>query len=211
MPNKSIGAVIFDYGGVLARTMNQEPRAAWERKLGMAPGTLTATVHDGELWVAAQQGSIHSDTHWQAVGEALGLSKLQLQQLRSAFYDGDVLNRQLLVAIDALRQQGLKAGLLSNFSSDLRGMLETQDLLRRFDRIAISAEVGVMKPDAAAYETILGMLDLSASACVFVDDLAPNVAAARALGMHGILFENTTACLEILDGLLGGQPQDISS
>ena len=211
MRDNRIEAVIFDYGGVLARTMDQEPRAAWERKLGMAPGTLTAMVHDDELWVEAQKGTIPSDTHWQSVGAALGLSESQLQQLRRAFYGGDVLNQQLLSSIDALRQQGLKTGLLSNFSSDLRGMLEAQDLLRLFDRIAISAQIGVMKPDAAAYEAVLAMLALPASACVFIDDLPANVAASRALGMKGIVFVDTASCLGTLHGLLPAQPHEINS
>ena len=201
-----IEAVIFDYGGVLARTVDPEPRAAWERGLGLTPGTLTATVHDKRLWVAAQNGSIRSDAHWQAVGEALGLSESKLRGLRTAFYAGDVLNQQLLARTDRLRQQGMALGLLSNFSTDLRGMLEAQDLARRFDHIAISAEIGVMKPDAAAYEAILAMLALPAPACVFIDDLPANVAAARALGMHGIVFEDTAPCLKALEGLLRGQP-----
>ena len=201
-----IKAVIFDYGGVLARTVDPEPRAAWERDLGLAPGALTATVHDQRLWVAAQNGSIQSDAHWQAVGEALGLSISQLGELRASFYAGDILNRELLARIDRLRKQGMALGLLSNFSTDLRGMLEAQDLLRRFDHIAISAEIGVMKPDAAAYEAILGMLALPASACVFIDDLPANVVAAQALGMHGIMFEDTASCLAALKGLLHGQP-----
>lgn len=200
-----IEAVIFDYGGVLARTVDPAPRAAWERDLGLAPGALTSTVHDRQLWVAAQNGSITSDAHWQAVGEALGLSEAQLRELRASFYDGDVLNHELLACIDRLRQQDIALGLLSNFSTDLRGMLETQDLLRRFDHVAISAEIGVMKPDAAAYEVILGMLALPASVCVFIDDLPANVAAARALGIHGIVFEDTTSCLEALEKLLPGQ------
>ena len=198
-------AAIFDYGGVLARTEDPEPRAAWERDLGLAPGALTATVHDKQLWVAAQNGSITSDAHWQAVGESLGLSESQLRRLRASFYGGDVLNQQLLARIDRLRQEGVTLGLLSNFSTDLRGMLEAQDLLRRFDHVAISAEIGVMKPDAAAYEAILGMLAVPATACVFIDDLPANVAAAQALGMHGIVFEDTASCLAALDGLLRGQ------
>ena len=206
MQDCDIKAVIFDYGGVLARTVDLEPRAAWERHLGLVPGTLTAAVHDKRLWVAAQNGTIQSDAHWQAMGEALGLSKSQLRGLRASFYAGDVLNQQLLARIDRLRQQGMALGLLSNFSTDLRGMLEAQDLVRRFDHIAISAEIGVMKPDAAAYEAILGMLDLPASACVFIDDLPANVTAARALDMHGIVFEDTASCLEALEGLLRGQP-----
>ena len=207
MPAKKIEAVVFDYGGVLARTVEQEPRAAWERRLGMGPGTLTTAVHDGELWVAAQKGSIQSDTHWQAVGEALGMSESQLQRLRKAFYAGDVINDELLTTIDCLRRQGLQAGLLSNFSSDLRGMLKEQDMLHRFDHIAISAEIGVMKPDPTAYKAVLDMLGLPASSCVFIDDLEVNVTAARALGMHGILFEDTASCLETLYGLLPSQPR----
>ena len=210
MGDKGIKAVVFDYGGVLARTVDQEPRAVWERKLGMAPGNLTATVHDGEVWVAAQEGSIPSDTHWGSVGQALRLSESQLQQVRRAFYAGDVLNQQLLSAIDALRRQNVMTGLLSNFSSDLREMLEAQDLLQCFDRIAISAEIGVMKPDPAAYEAVLHMLGLPASACVFIDDLEENVTAARALGMHGIVFEDTAPCLEALYRLLDGQSKAFS-
>lgn len=206
MQGGGIEAVIFDYGGVLARTVGPEPRAAWERELGLASGALTATVHDKQLWVAAQNGSITSDAHWQAVGEALGLSALQLRELRASFYSGDVLNQQLLARIDRLRKQGMALGLLSNFSTDLRDMLEAQNLVRRFDHVAISAEIGVMKPDAAAYQAILGMLALPASACAFIDDLPANVAAARALGMHGILFEDTVSCLTALEGLLRGQP-----
>ena len=201
-----IEAVIFDYGGVLARTVDPEPRAAWERDLGLAPGALTTAVHDRQLWVAAQNGSITSDAHWQAVGEALGLSASQLHELRASFYGGDVLNHELLTRIDRLRQQDIALGLLSNFSTDLRAMLEAQDLLRRFDHVAISAEIGVMKPDAAAYEAILGMLALPAAACVFIDDLPANVAAAQKLGMHGIVFEDTTSCLVALERLLPGQP-----
>lgn len=205
MRAQGIVAAIFDYGGVLVRTEDQEPRAVWERKLGMAQGTLTTTVHDEELWVEAQKGSIRSDTHWQAVGEALALSDGQLQQLRKSFYGGDVPDQRVLAAIDSLRRQGLKVGLLSNFSSDLRGMLEAQNLLGRFDHIAISAEIGVMKPDAAAYEAVLEMMGLPAPACVFIDDLPGNVAGAQALGMHGIVFEDTASCLEELHGLLRGQ------
>ena len=33
-----ITGVIFDYSRVLAWTQHQEPRAAWERRLGLAPG-----------------------------------------------------------------------------------------------------------------------------------------------------------------------------
>ena len=202
-----IRGVIFDYGRVLAYTQNQAPRAAWERRLGLQPGALTRAVHNEHSWIAAQRGVITSDRHWQTVGAGLGLLSDDTAALRAAFYSGDVLNVELVACIDRLRASRLRVGLLSNFSTDLRAMVVQQDLLWRFDALAISAEIGVMKPDAAAYRAVLAMLGLAAQTCVFIDDLPANVAAAQGVGMHGIVFEDNPSCLAALTRLLGPSPR----
>ena len=201
-----IRGVIFDYGRVLAYTQNQAPRAAWERRLGLEPGALTRAVHNEHSWIAAQRGVITSDRHWQAVGAGLGLLPDDTAALRAAFYSGDMLNVELVACIDRLRTSGRRVGLLSNFSTDLRAMLVQQDLLWRFDALAISAELGVMKPDAAAYRAVLAMLGMVAQTCVFIDDVPANVAAAQAVGMHGIVFADNASCLAALTRLLGPSP-----
>ena len=145
----------------------------------MEPGALTRAVHNAHSWIAAQRGEITIDRHWQAIGTALGLRPEDTTALRAAFYSGDVLNVELVACIDRLRTSGLRVGLLSNFSADLRAMVVQQDLLRRFDALAISAEIGVMKPDAAAYRAVLAMLGIEAQTCVFIDDIPANVAAAH--------------------------------
>jgi putative hydrolase of the HAD superfamily len=198
-----IKGVIFDYGRVLAWTQHQEPRAAWERRLGLAPGALTRAVHNEHSWIAAQRGTISIDAHWQEVSTALRLTPEDTAALRAAFYAGDVLNVELVACIDRLRTSGLRIGLLSNFSADLRTMLAQQDLLRRFDALAISAELGLMKPDVAAYQAVLAMMQLEAHTCVFIDDLPANIAAAQAAGLHGIVFEDNASCLAALTRLLG--------
>ena len=197
-----IMGVIFDYGRVLAWTQHQEPRAAWERRLGLAPGALTRAVHNEHSWIAAQRGTISIDAHWQEVSTALRLTPADMTALRAAFYAGDVLNMELVACIDRLRAHGLRVGLLSNFSADLRTMLAQQDLLRRFDALAISAEIGMMKPEAAAYQAILAMMQMEAHTCVFIDDVPANIAAAQAVGLHGIVFEDNPSCLAVLARLL---------
>jgi putative hydrolase of the HAD superfamily len=199
----SIKGVIFDYGRVLTWTQHQEPRAAWERRLGLAPGALTRAVHNAHSWIAAQCGAITIDAHWQEVSTALRLTPEDTTALRAAFYAGDVLNVELVSCIDRLRTSGLRVGLLSNFSADLRTMLAQQDLLRRFDALAISAEIGIMKPAAAAYQAILAMMQMEAHTCVFIDDIPANVAAAQAAGLYGIVFEDNPSCLAALARLLG--------
>jgi putative hydrolase of the HAD superfamily len=203
-----IQGVIFDYGRVLAWTQNQEPRAAWERRLGLAPGALTRAVHNEHSWIAAQRGTITIDAHWQEVSMALRLTPADTTALRAAFYAGDVLNVELVACIDRLRARDLRVGLLSNFSADLRAMLGQQDLLRRFDALAISAEIGIMKPEAAAYQAVLAMLQMEAHTCVFIDDVPANIAAAQAVGLHGILFEDNPSCLAALTRLLALDSDD---
>jgi putative hydrolase of the HAD superfamily len=199
----SIAAVIFDYGSVLARTLDPAPRAAWEHRLGLEPGVLQRTVHNQTSWIAAQSGHITPEAHWYEVGAALGLLSDETAKLRAAFYRGDVVNAELIARIDRLRTAGVCTALLSNFSLELRGLLAAQDLLHHFDHIAISAEIGVMKPDAAAYQTMLAMLAIPADVCVFIDDQPANVEAAQALGLHGIVFRDNATCLTELDHLLG--------
>lgn len=197
-----IEAVIFDYGNVLSHTLDPGPRAAWERKLGLASGELQRLVHNNSSWIEAQCGRMPVEAYWHAVGTTLGLTPTETTDLRTAFYLGEVLNHELVRRIDRMRGAGLRLGLLSNFSPELRLLLAKQDLLRRFDHIAISAEIGVMKPHATAYRAILGMLEVPAHACTFIDDQATNVEAAQALGLHGIVFRDNASCLAALDHLL---------
>ena len=61
------------------------------------------------------------------------------------------------------------------------------------------------KPDAAIFAHICENFSLDPTACVFVDDKAENVQAARALGMQGYVFDGDAKRLrayfdEILQG-----------
>lgn len=195
-------AVIVDYGRVLARTLDAQPRTRWERKLGLAAGGLERMVHNEGSWVAAQRGHIAPETHWHDVALTLGLTPAEGAMLRADFYKGDVVNAELVARLDQLRAAGVRTALLSNFSLELRHLLTAQELLQRFDQLVISAEIGVMKPASAAYRAILDKLTLPAQVCVFIDDQPANVEAAQALGLHGIVFRDNATCLAQLDDWL---------
>jgi len=199
-----IQGVIFDYGNVLSATRDPQPRAAWEHKLGLSAGELGRMVHNDHSWVAAQCGRISVDTYWQGIGKALHLTSDDVAKLRADFYRGDTRNDALVIRLDAMRQAGLRLGILSNFSQELWTLLEQQDLRHRFDAVAVSADIGVMKPAPAAYHAILEMLSLPPEVCLFIDDLPDNIAAAQTLGLHGIVFRDSPSCLAEIDRLLIG-------
>ncbi len=54
--------------------------------------------------------------------------------------------------------------------------------------MVISAEIGVMKPDAAAYQAVLERIPCKAADAIFIDDMAANIQGAEAVGMKGILY-----------------------
>ncbi len=197
-----IQGVIFDYGNVLSYTRDPQPRADWEHKLGLPTGELGRMVHNDHSWVAAQCGRISVDAYWHGIGEALALSAQDIAQLRTDFYRGDIRNDPLIDRIDGLRAAGVRLGVLSNFSQELWDLLEQQELRHRFDEIAVSADIGVMKPAPEAYHAILNRLGTPAEACIFIDDLPDNIAAAQALGIHGIVFRDNPSCFAELDRIL---------
>jgi len=82
------------------------------------------------------------------------------------------------------REQGLKTALISNSWGNDYPRDGWDDM---FDAVVISHEVGLRKPDPAIFELATSQLGVSAADCVFVDDLAHNVAAAVAIGMVGVL------------------------
>jgi putative hydrolase of the HAD superfamily len=183
----SLKAVIFDFGGVLARTRSQHLRQAWEQRLSLRRGEASELVFGGESGRAAQHGWISDTEHWTFIQRRLGLDDATLTQFRRDFFAEDGIDTDLLAYIDRLRS-GYRVGLLSNATTAARRFFTESGIAAHFDAITISGEEGVMKPDARIYRIALGRLDVKPNEAIFVDDFNENVIAARALGMAGVHF-----------------------
>jgi putative hydrolase of the HAD superfamily len=181
-------AAIFDWGGVLMRTEDHAPRLAWDRRLGLPPGSVESVVHGIDAWRQAQCGLITTGRYWEAVGAALGLPPAIVAELRRDFYAGDHLDESLVALIRGLRRLSVRIGLLSNNTLDLLDDISALGIQSLLDCCVISAQIGIMKPDPLAYQAILRQLDVAAKQAVFIDDAADNVAGARACGMVSIQF-----------------------
>jgi putative hydrolase of the HAD superfamily len=64
-------------------------------------------------------------------------------------------------------------------------------VLQPFDRLAVSHELGMEKPDAAIYEWVIRDSGYPAEAHLFIDDIAENVEGARAVGMDAVLHTDS--------------------
>lgn len=116
--------------------------------------------------------------------------------------------RELAVAkVRELNEAGIRQAIITNnakeFGDMWRSLIPVDEL---FEAVIDSSAVGVRKPDPRIYRLALEQLEVSSpETSAFLDDFEPNVAAARDLGMHGILVEDDIApALAELDRLVGG-------
>lgn len=77
---------------------------------------------------------------------------------------------------------------------------------RCFDEMFISCELGVAKPSATYFETVVSRLGAEPGECLFIDDGPGNVEAAAAVGLvaaHYHLDAGTDALRSLVEGYLG--------
>jgi glucose-1-phosphatase len=197
----TIRAIFFDMGGVILRTEYQSPRQHMAERLGMDYEDLVEAVFESETSQQASIGLISEEEHWAAVARQLHLPESQFEAIRDEFFAGDIIDIDLLDYMRSLRGK-IKVGLISNAWSGLRPYILKHKFEDAFDALIISAEVGVVKPDARIYQIALDRVGVTAPEAVFVDDFLMNVEAARAVGMNAIHFTQPELALKELKQLL---------
>ena len=213
MPRR-FDAVLFDFGGVFtaspfgafeeaARELGAEPSAVLEIVFG--PYDLDTDhpwhrLERGELGFAEARSAII------ALGAERGISLDPLRVL-ARMSAGGAAREPLVARTRALRRQGYRTALVTNnareFRATGRNLLPLDEL---FDAVVDSSEVGVRKPNPAIFERALAEVGgVPATRSIFLDDHPGNVAAARRLGMQGILVgEDPAVALALLEELISG-------
>lgn len=179
-------AVIFDLGRVLihynhVRTL--EAVAAVCRTDLAAVQSAMREVSD-----AVGIGEMGVDDLHEYFVEHLGATQ-DFDLFLNAFCAGEARDEDALAyAVDIQSRSGVTVGIISNTNEGHVRWLDTYvPELKRLDLVMMSNEVGMAKPDPAIYLLALDLLGIDAEKAIFVDDLEENVAAARALGMAGIV------------------------
>lgn len=200
----TIRAVVFDIGGVLEVIDDSVFPGAAERRLGLSPGVishgLAALPGDAVLGEVTEE---QVRVEWQ---RALGLDDAQADELMADFWRWYVgtLDRPLVEWFAAQRPARL-TGILSNSGPGAREAERMHGFEDITDDIVYSHEVGIAKPDPAAYELTTRRLGVEPGEVVFLDDVEANVAAARAFGWHAVLHVTTSTSIEEMERIIRGE------
>lgn len=114
-----------------------------------------------------------------------------------------------VATLEALKGK-YKLGIISDTWPSIVPLLEFIGILKYFDCITYSYEVGALKPDPRMYQDALAKMGLPAEETIFVDDRACNLEAARDQGIQPVLIRATPGieprddmpCIDKISGLL---------
>ena len=207
-----IQAVVSDFGGVLTVPL-LEGFARYEARSGVSAAVIgqaiarTAATDGGrnplhELEVGAiSEGEFLGRLEREA--SAILDRPVELARFGEDYMAGLEANADLFEYYERLHARGVRLAMLTNnvreWEPYWRSKLPIDDI---FEVVVDSGFVGMRKPDPRIYALVLERLALPAEACVFVDDLGINVDAARALGMHGVVYRDTAQAVAEIDALI---------
>ncbi|GAA2490386.1 hypothetical protein Ahu01nite_020870 [Winogradskya humida] len=192
-------ALILDIGGVLEITPATGWGERWEHRLGLPAGDLNTRF--AGLWHAGSIGTVTEAEVSRRIGDELGIDPGPFMADLWEQYLGTG-NEELITYVRGL-QGRCRLGILSN---SFVGAREREDAAYGFsslvDEILYSHEIGVEKPDPAAFTAACERLATAPADCLFVDDHAPNIEAARASGLQAVLFEDNELTIARIEEFL---------
>lgn len=113
-----------------------------------------------------------------------GIAEELMFLLETRYYDRSM-RLEIPQVLATLKQMGLKIGLISNVNSrtQVPANLKAYGIFDYFDPIVLSSEYGRRKPDPAIFHYAARLIDIPASACLYVGDrLARDIDGARRAG-----------------------------
>jgi epoxide hydrolase-like predicted phosphatase len=195
--------LILDFGGVVT-TDFYGALSAFCLRTGLAPDAFRHALRDTadgrRVLAAVECGQISQREYEATLGRLLGVDNQGL--LGKALADLRP-NHAILDLVRRVRDQGIRAAVMSNsWGTGDYDPYDGYDLEERFDAVIISDQVGLRKPDPAIYTLTAAKIDVPPRSCVFVDDTAANLPAARDLGMAVVHFTDTASGIAEIERLL---------
>jgi len=188
----TINTILWDVGGVLLTNgWDQKGRAAVLSRFGLDRDAFEQRHEEpNDAW---EKGLITVDEYLQKTvfheprnftpDEFFAAMKAESQVLADSALG-------ILAALAA--SDAVLLGMVNNESRELNDYRIQKFRLRDYFKVFLSScYVGLRKPGARIFELALDVLQRDAESVVFVDDRPGNVAAANALGIHGIQYQGS--------------------
>lgn len=191
--------IIFDMGGVLVHL-------DWDAVIGplaklspLGVDAVTAEVRNGPIVRESMKGRLRPGEFHQKLCAGL-LINLPFHEFVPIWNGLLSPNDDIVGMVESLKAEHPLALASNTDELHFAHSLKHYPVLQHFQRRFLSYEMSLLKPDPAYFRFVLDALQADAADCVFIDDTAENVEAARAAGMHGVVFVGVEALRGELEG-----------
>jgi putative hydrolase of the HAD superfamily len=211
-PNVSrIEAIISDFGGVLTSPLIGS-FAAFQDDSGIsfeqfAAAMAALAAHDGvNPLFELEKGRMTEAAFLQSLARQLSASvgrPVELHGFGDRYFEHLHPNERLIGFMRELRGRGYRMAICTNNVREWerlwRAKLPVDEI---FEVIVDSAYVGTRKPEPRIYEITLERLGVPPEAALMVDDLEPNCAGARELGINAVWFQDNDQAIQEIEAFL---------
>lgn len=188
--NYDIKAIGFDIGGVILPYSIPQQKQFIADSIGVELDDVIKAYRKYLPWL--EIGALDTEEFWLDLIKETG-SKADAKESMHVWTDHYIRENPIVAKIiglvDRLRKDGYKVGILSNID-EAHGVINLhRHIFEHFDEVLLSYQIGVRKPDSAAFRLLANRLHVELEELIFIDDLQLNVDAATAIGVNGIHFE----------------------
>lgn len=180
-------AIICDFGGVIGTDVDIIIDEIFQER-GLSQ-ELAASVWK-KHWPKLKLGAEPVNNYWFDLSQSLGDEAL-VQSIREETTSRMRVYGPVLQYLSSFRKKGFILAILSNESVEWMDVYREKGWLNdAFDKLYVSGELGMAKPQKEFYELVLDNYDLAPNETIFIDNMLRNTDAAEALGIKGIIYES---------------------
>jgi putative hydrolase of the HAD superfamily len=194
--------VLFDYGEVISNEPSPEARGELVRLAGVPAERFWPAYwqHRDDL----DRGTLTVVEYWAAIAAATDAAfpAARVHELYVADFTSWIqVNPDVVTIIDELVEGHTRVALLSNAALDYGDHFRFSPLGQYFERVFVSAEMGMLKPQPEIYRAVVAELGIDAADVVFIDNKEVNIEGARAVGLTGHVFHGAAELRTFLEEL----------
>ena len=205
-----IKALIFDMGGVLAganhhgkiEPVSDDIHVQISKALGIGLDTWIDAIDssyaksiEGKLSPGKTKSIISKNLHI----PSQTLEKKVLQVYKKLFSQ----NKKLYDYAIRKKREGYKIAILSDQWPFSKKALFLPNLMKKFDAVVVSCDVGMRKPNPKIYRLTTNKLKIKPKEAIFIDNREWNLKPAKKLGMKTVLFRNNRQTIKDIENILG--------
>ena len=184
---EDIKGLLFDLGGVVINIDLERALQTWNQWTTLTIKEMRYRFKMDEVYEQHECGEIDATQYFNHLRKLLRL-KADDAQIKSGW--NAIINDEISETVDYIQavKHRVPCFLFSNTNPTHQAlwMSAFPNVIDSFDRVFVSSELGLRKPDPQSFEAVAKLVDIDLCNLLFFDDTLENIDAALAVGMHAI-------------------------